>query len=100
MKGRNLAIQPEAQIKTEIILHNKKFHVESLWSLHVFFSFLFLQILEAVSLIEESMEKLQLYGKELVDICEKHFPDIKRRIPKIKRRHPNNTEKLKSASQK
>lgn len=58
------------------------------------------KILEAVSLIEESMEKLQLYGKELVEICEKHFPDIKRRIPKIKRRHPNNTEKLKSASQK
>ena len=46
------------------------------------------------------MEKLQLYGKELVDICEKHFPAIKRRIPKIKCQHPNNTEKLKSASQK
>ena len=46
------------------------------------------------------MDKLQHYGQELVEICDKHFPDLKRRIPKIKRRELSNTDKLKNASQK
>lgn len=58
------------------------------------------KILEAVSLIEDSMDKLQQYGQELVDICDKHFPDLKRRVPKIKRRESVNTDKLKNVSQK
>ena len=46
------------------------------------------------------MDKLQQYGQELVDICDKHFPDLKRRVPKIKRRELLNADKLKNASQK
>ena len=56
--------------------------------------------MEAVTLIEDSMEKLQHYGEELAENCEKHFPDLKRRIPKFKRRESNNVEKLKNSSQK
>lgn len=46
------------------------------------------------------MDKLQQYGEELTEICEKHFPDVKKRIPKFKRREINSIEKLKNASQK
>ena len=59
-----------------------------------------MQITEAVSLIEDSMDKLQQYGEELTGICEKHFPDVKKRIPKLKRREMNSIEKLKNSSQK
>lgn len=56
--------------------------------------------MEAVTLIEDSMDKLQQYGEELAETCEKHFPDLKRRIPKFKRRESNSVEKLKNSSQK
>lgn len=56
--------------------------------------------MEAVTLIEDSMDKLQQYGEELAEICEKHFPDVKRRVPKFKRREMNSVEKLKNSSQK
>ena len=46
------------------------------------------------------MDKLQQYGDELGEICEKHFPDIKRKIPKTKRRQMSGLDKLKNASQK
>lgn len=50
--------------------------------------------------MEDSMDKLQQYGDELGEICEKHFPDIKRKIPKTKRRQMSSIDKLKNASQK
>lgn len=50
--------------------------------------------------MEDSMDKLQQYGDELGEICEKHFPDIKRKIPKTKRRQMSGIDKLKNASQK
>lgn len=56
--------------------------------------------MEVVSLMEDSMDKLQQYGDELGEICEKHFPDIKRKIPKTKRRQMSGPDKLKNASQK
>jgi len=59
-----------------------------------------LKIVEAVTLIEDSMDKLQQYGEELAETCEKHFPDVKRRVPKFKRRESNSVEKLKNSSQK
>ena len=59
-----------------------------------------LKIVEAVTLIEDSMDKLQQYGEELAETCEKHFPDIKRKVPKFKRRESNSVEKLKNSSQK
>ena len=46
------------------------------------------------------MDKLQQYGEELADTCQKHFPDLKRRLPKFKRRESNSVEKLKNSSQK
>ncbi|XP_029203230.2 LOW QUALITY PROTEIN: ELKS/Rab6-interacting/CAST family member 1-like [Acropora millepora] len=58
------------------------------------------KVLEAVSLIEDSMDKLQQYVQELLDNCDKHFPDLKRRVPKITRREEvTDTERLKNASQ-
>lgn len=59
-----------------------------------------LKIVEAVTLIEDSMDKLQQYGEELAETCEKHFPDLKRRVPEFKRRESNSVEKLKNSSQK
>ena len=44
------------------------------------------------------MDKLQQYGDELAEICEKHFPDVKRKIPKMKRRGMSSIDKLKNAS--
>lgn len=56
--------------------------------------------MEAVSLIEDSMDKLQQYVQELFDNCDKHFPDLKRRVPKITRRNElTDTERLKNAPQ-
>ena len=46
------------------------------------------------------MGKLQHYGEELTEICQKHFPDVVRKIPKFKRRETSSIEKLKNASQK
>ncbi|KAK2547322.1 hypothetical protein P5673_032771 [Acropora cervicornis] len=46
------------------------------------------------------MDKLQQYVQELLDNCDKHFPDLKRRVPKITRREEvTDTERLKNASQ-
>lgn len=58
------------------------------------------KILEAVTLIEDSVDKLRHYGQELVEICDKHFPDLKRRVPEITRRVSTDTERLKNANQK
>jgi len=59
-----------------------------------------LKIVEAVTLIEDSMDKLQQYGEELAETCHKHFPDLKRRVPKFTRRESSSVEKLKNSSQK
>lgn len=46
------------------------------------------------------MDKLQQYAQELLDNCDKHFPDLKRRVSKITRREElTDTERLKNASQ-
>ncbi|XP_032235245.2 ELKS/Rab6-interacting/CAST family member 1 isoform X2 [Nematostella vectensis] len=40
------------------------------------------QVLDAVGLIEDSMEKLQLYGEDLLDVAKNHFPDVVRKLSK------------------
>ena len=35
-----------------------------------------------------------------MEICDKHFPDLKRRVPEITRRVSTDTERLKNANQK
>lgn len=40
-------------------------------------------MLDAVALLEDSMEKLQLYADDLLEVAKSHFPDLKRKLPKL-----------------
>ena len=89
--------------KTLVCDHSDESYLTVLWTLADRLTVsltVFLQVVEAVTLIEDSMDKLQQYGEELAETCEKHFPDLKRRVPKFKRRESNSVEKLKNSSQK
>ena len=51
-------------------------------------------------MIEDSMDKLQQYGDELLEIASKHFPEVTRRLPKLERRDMGKVKNLKDVSQK
>ena len=44
---------------------------------------LHVQVIDAIALIEDSMEKLQLYADDLLEIAKSHFPEVSRKLPKL-----------------
>ncbi|KAK3722298.1 hypothetical protein QZH41_017751, partial [Actinostola sp. cb2023] len=41
------------------------------------------KVIDAIALIEDSMEKLQLYADDLLEIAKSHFPEVSRKLPKL-----------------
>ena len=57
-------------------------------------------MVDAITILEDSADKLQQYSDELLDITKRHFSEVLRKLPQPEERHPVILENLKDAGQK